>query len=47
MLKADRAVQNTHEQMVPFLASLWMYALVVSPGGAAVLGGACVLLRAV
>lgn len=47
MLKADRAVQNTHEQMVPFLASLWMYALVVSPGGAAVLGGAYVLLRAV
>ncbi len=46
MLKADRAVQNTHEQMVPFLASMWMYALVVSPGGAAVLGGAYIALRA-
>ena len=47
MLKADRAVQNTHEQMVPFLASMWMFALVVSPDVAAALGGAYVVLRAV
>ena len=47
MLKADRAVQNTHEQMVPFLVAMWTYALAVSPGGAAVLGGAYVALRAV
>lgn len=47
MLKADRAVQNTHEQMVPFLVSMWMYALFVSPGGAASLGGVYVALRAI
>jgi hypothetical protein len=47
MLKADRAVQNTHEQMVPFLVSLWMFALVVSPRVATVLGGVYVALRAI
>lgn len=47
MLKADRAVQNTHEQMVPFLVSMWMYATFVSPEVAAGLGGAYVALRAV
>ena len=47
MLKADRAVQNTHEQMVPFLVSMWMYAIFVSPEVAAGLGGAYVALRAV
>lgn len=47
MLKADRAVQNTHEQMVPFLVSMWLHALVVSPEVAAALGGVYVLLRAV
>jgi uncharacterized MAPEG superfamily protein len=46
MLKADRAVQNTHEQMAPFLVAMWMYALFVSSSGAAVLGGAYVALRA-
>ena len=46
MLRADRAVQNTHEQMGPFLVSLWMYALTVSPWRAAALGAAYVLLRA-
>lgn len=46
MLSADRAVQNTHEQMVPFLASMWMYAFLVSPEVAAGLGSAYVLLRA-
>ena len=45
--KADRAVQNTHEQMVPFLVSMWTYALVVSPNAAAGLGGVYVVLRAV
>jgi hypothetical protein len=47
MLKADRAVQNTHEQMVPFLVSMWTYALFVSPRVAAGLGAAYVGLRAV
>jgi len=47
MLKADRAVQNTHEQMVPFLVAMWTYAVVVSPNGAAALGGVYVALRAV
>jgi hypothetical protein len=47
MLRADRAVQNTHEQMMPFLVSLWVYALVVSPGVATGLGGVYVGLRAV
>ncbi len=46
MLKADRTVQNTHEQMVPFLVSMWMYAVVVSPDVAAGLGGAYIGLRA-
>jgi len=46
MLRADRAVQNTLEQMGPFLASMWMYALFISPEGAAALGGAYVALRA-
>lgn len=47
MLKGDRAVQNTHEQMVPFLVSMWMYAIVVSPDAAAGLGGVYVVLRAI
>jgi uncharacterized MAPEG superfamily protein len=47
MLKADRAVQNTHEQMVPFLVAMWTHALVVSPDAAAGLGGAYVVLRAI
>lgn len=46
MLRADRAVQNTHEQMAPFLVSMWMYALFVSPERAAALGAAYVALRA-
>ena len=47
MLKGDRAVQNTHEQMVPFLVSMWMYTVFVSPEVAAALGAAYVALRAV
>ena len=45
MLAADRAVLNTHEQMVPFLAALWMCALFVSPRVATVLGTAYIALR--
>lgn len=46
MLAADRAVANTHEQMVPFLATLWLHALFLSPERATVLGGVYVFLRA-
>lgn len=46
MLAADRAVINTHEQMGPFLASMWMHAVFVSPQSATWLGGVYVTLRA-
>lgn len=46
MLAADRAVTNTQEQMVPFLVSMWLYAVVVSPIHAAWLGGVYTALRA-
>ncbi len=46
MLAVDRAVVNTHEQMVPFLAALWLHAVFVSPERAAVLGVVYVGLRA-
>ncbi len=46
MLAADRAVINTQEQMVPFLASLWLHAIFVSASVATMLGGAYVVLRA-
>jgi hypothetical protein len=46
MLAADRAVANTHEQMVPFLVTLWLHAVFLSPLRATVLGGVYVLLRA-
>jgi hypothetical protein len=45
MLAADRAVINTQEQMVPFLAAMWLHAVFVSPACAAVLGAAYVVLR--
>ncbi len=45
MLAADRAVANTHEQMVPFLVALWLYAIFVSPYYATWLGAAYVVLR--
>ncbi|MEM7151204.1 MAG: MAPEG family protein [Myxococcota bacterium] len=45
MLAADRAVANTHEQMVPFMVSLWLYACFVSPSHATWLGAAYVGLR--
>lgn len=47
MLAADRAVANTHEQMVPFLLSMWLHAVFVSVNHATVLGLVYVLLRAV
>ncbi|MCB9506665.1 MAG: MAPEG family protein [Myxococcales bacterium] len=47
MLAADRAVANTHEQMVPFLTGLWLHALFVSPARATYLGAAYVTLRAI
>ncbi|MEM6991637.1 MAG: MAPEG family protein [Myxococcota bacterium] len=45
MLAVDRVVINTQEQMVPFLVSMWMHALLVSPTHATVLGLAYVALR--
>lgn len=46
MLAADRAVANTQEQMLPFLLSMWLHAVFVSPRAAAILGLLYVLLRA-
>ncbi len=46
MLAVDRVVTNTLEQMGPFLASLWLHAVFVSPTTATWLGAAYVLLRA-
>lgn len=46
MLAADRAVANTHEQMVPFLLSMWLHAVFVSASHATALGVAYVVLRA-
>lgn len=46
MLAVDRAVANTHEQMVPFLVSLWLFSIFVSPAHATWLGAAYVALRA-
>ncbi|MEO7327410.1 MAG: MAPEG family protein [Minicystis sp.] len=46
MLAVDRAVINTQEQMVPFLVSMWLHALVVSVAQATALGVAYVVLRA-
>jgi hypothetical protein len=45
MLAADRAVAHTHEQMVPFLTTLWLHAVFVSPARATVLGVIYVALR--
>jgi hypothetical protein len=47
MLAVDRVVANTHEQMGPFLASLWLYAIFGSPHFATWLGGAYILLRGI
>jgi len=45
MLAVDRAVANTHEQMVPFVVSLWLFAVFASPKYATVLGAVYVVLR--
>lgn len=47
MLAADRAVANTHEQMGPFLISLWLCAVFFSSTLSTALGAAYVALRAV
>ncbi len=47
MLAADRTVSNTHEQMGPFLASLWLFSIFASPSYATWLGAAYVVLRGV
>ena len=46
MLAVDRVVANTHEQMGPFLVSLWLFAIFASPKSATWLGAAYVVLRA-
>lgn len=45
MLAVDRVVTNTLEQMGPFLAGLWLFALFVSPTWATWLGATYVALR--
>lgn len=47
MLAVDRIVANTHEQMGPFLASLWLFSIFASPTLATWLGAAYVSLRGV
>jgi len=47
MLAVDRAVANTHEQMGPFLVSLWIFAIFVSPRYATWLGAAYLVLRGI
>ena len=47
MLAVDRTVANTHEQMGPFLVSLWLFSIFASPTYATWLGAAYVLLRGV
>lgn len=47
MLAADRAVINTHEQMLPFLTALWLHAVFVSPTTATVLGALYIVFRAI
>ena len=45
MLAVDRIVANTHEQMGPFLVSLWLFSIFASRTYATWLGAAYVLLR--
>lgn len=47
MLWVDRVVINTQEQMLPFLVSLWFFAILVSPSIACYLGAAYVVLRSI
>ncbi len=46
MLAVDRVVANNHEQMVPFLVALWLFAIFSSPSYATWLGSAYIVLRA-
>ena len=46
MLAVDRVVANTHEQMGPFLASLWLFAIFASPRYSTWLGATYIVLRA-
>eukprot|EP00121_Abeoforma_whisleri_P013578 Awhi_evm1s12528 len=45
MLAVDRIVANTQEQMVPFLVSLWMQAILINPEKAGFLGYIYIFLR--
>ena len=45
MLAADRIVGNTHEQLIPFLAALWIHAIFVDADKAGKLGFLWVTLR--
>jgi hypothetical protein len=45
MLAADRVVLNMHEHMTPFLALLWLHAVLVGPSGATIAGGVYVASR--
>src|SRR3954470_7568064 len=47
MLAADRVVSNTHEQMGPFLVSLWLFSILVSPSQATWMGATYVALRGI
>lgn len=47
MLAVDRVVINTQEQMLPFLASLWLHAIYVSASSATILGIVYVVLRSI
>jgi len=46
MLAVDRVVANTHEQMGPFVVSLWLFAIFSSPTYATYLGATYIVLRA-
>jgi hypothetical protein len=46
ILAADRTVGNCLEQMIPFLTSLWMYAIFISPNDASYYGMIYVCTRA-
>jgi len=47
MLNADRTVANTIEQGIPFLVSLWLYAIFVDATYATILGFAYVAVRSI
>lgn len=47
MLAVDRVVTNTHEQMVPFVVTLWLFSLCVSSFYATILGSLYIGLRAI